>query len=404
MNHYAYSILLIGQLKTARTETLENFLKSRSQLLCVIGLMSPYATLNESRFSLYEKGQISIDGKLPNYLIKNTFIKFKDICIFISFLYYVFAIFKSFVIIKKKFNIFIGCATFSTVCGIILKKIGIVKFVIYYSLDYYVPPNKNDYIKYFVNSIYQFFDSFCINNSDIVWDISPRLYDARSIHSTFDVKHYCPIIVPMGWGSNVSRNVPLKNRDRWAIGFIGTLSDNQGLQMVVSAFPKLLEKYPKLTLHIIGHGPYYSEIRSLIKYYNLESSIRMYGFISDEQKAYDILQFCMIGIAPWTGDDTDNSHFADPGKPKLYALLGLPVLLTKYTMISTSISELNAGMAIDYSEDDFVNAVDFMIGDISNYKKFIDGLESFKSLCYADSIFSDAFNQTFLHIKDSVNA
>jgi len=397
----AINILLVGQLKTARTETIEEYLKSRNDSFSVIGLMSPFATTNEARCSTYSNKEKIEEFPLPHFMVGEGKI-FGELLIFISFIFYAYSIIKSLILINKKFDLFIGCATFSTACGVFLKKIGVVDRVIYYCLDFYIPPKKGIF-KQFINLIYRLIDGYCINNVDVIWDISPRIREARKPYSIFKIREYTPVIVPMGWGKNVSRNVPVDKRNRWSIGFIGTLSENQGLQMVIKAFPRLLSKYPNITLNIIGSGPYHSELSTLITKFDLSSSIKMHGFISDDNEAFDVLENCMIGIAPWTGDDTDNSYYADPGKPKLYALLGLPILLTKFTMISSTIVEMGAGKAINYSEDDFIYAIEEMMGDLTEYKKYMAGLENFKKICGADSIFSNAINKTILNLKGIKN-
>jgi glycosyltransferase involved in cell wall biosynthesis len=374
----------------------------RIKLFSVIGLISPYAINNESRCSTYNNGKKIRELSLPQFLIKDTN-RLGNKLLLISFFYYVISIVKSLIFMRKRYDLFIGCATFSTAMGILLRKLGIVKKVVYYCLDYYPTPNNRKF-EYFFNYFYKWVDNYCINNSDVVWDISPRIKDARRVFSNLNVQDYRPIIVPMGWGTRVNRNVPIVERDRWAIGFIGTLSPNQGLQMVINCFPKLILKYPNLKLHIIGHGPYYSTLMSLVRKFNIEKSIFMHGYISEDEKAFDILQNCMIGLAPWTGDDTDNSYYADPGKPKLYALLGLPILLTNYTMVSTTISNLKAGVAISYSEDEFINAIDLMLGEVSRHERFMLGLDNFKKICDADTIFEDAFEKTFLILENSYNA
>jgi len=386
------SIILVGQLKTARTETIEEFLINKTRDLTVVGLMSPYSTYNEARCTTYVNGKKKQQFHLPQFSIGRMKYLIQPLIV-ISFIFYFFSFSLSIIRLHKRFNLYIGCATFPTLFGIFLKKMQIVDSVIYYCLDYYPTP-KNFNFTYFLNIIYRWMDNYCINNSDVIWEISPKIRDAREKYSKKLFKRYSPLIVPMGWNSAISSNIPIAKRDRWSIGFIGTLSDNQGLQMVLKAFPKLLLKFPQLKLHIIGSGPYREQIELLIKNLDLKSSVILHGFIKDENKAFDILKHCMIGIAPWTGDSADNSHYADPGKPKLYALLGLPILLTKYTMIASEIARMGAGIAINYNEIEFIDALDEMISDLSSHQKFLNAVEHFKKLCDADSIFSNAFIET----------
>jgi hypothetical protein len=52
-------ILLVGQLVTSRTETVEDYVKGRARSLTVIGITSPFATENVSRCTLYENGKLT---------------------------------------------------------------------------------------------------------------------------------------------------------------------------------------------------------------------------------------------------------------------------------------------------------------------------------------------------------
>ena len=61
------TFLVMGQLKTSRTEILEEYLKKRTKSVGVIGVMSPFASYNESNFKLYENGHKTIEFALPNF-------------------------------------------------------------------------------------------------------------------------------------------------------------------------------------------------------------------------------------------------------------------------------------------------------------------------------------------------
>ncbi len=395
-----FDFLIIGQLKTSRTETLEEYLKPRTHSLGVIGIMSPFASYNESRCTLYEKGLKFKEFQLPSFCIKEVN-WWKQPLMCISFMVYFFSVFISVFRLHRKFDIFIGIATFSTMLGLILKKLGIVKKVIYYCLDYYPPP-KGISFNNSINTIYKNVDKWVVRKVDIVWHISPRIREARERYAKVPANSYKEVIVPLGYSNNIYRDCPLEKRERWTLGFIGTLSENQGLQMVAEAIPRLAVIFPEIKVRILGHGPYVLKLKDIVKKLDVEDRFIFHGFVHDENEVYDILSRCMIGLATWTGDETDNSLYADPGKPKLYALLGLPIIITSAPFVSQLIAETEAGEVISYSVDDFINAVRKIIASKEKYTSYKNGLEKFKIYCLAENIFNQAFSKLFSIFDDFI--
>lgn len=392
------NILIIGQLKTSRTETLEVYLKERTGNLAVIGLMSPFATYNEARCTLYENGTKKREFYLPSFSMKKvTWWNKPLMCL--SFMLYIIVVFIAVLRLRRKFHVFIGIATFSSMIGLILKKAGKVQRVIYYCLDYYPPP-QNFGFNQLVNTIYKKVDTWIVKDADMVWEISPRIKKAREHYAKVPADSYKEVIVPLGYAGEVSRNCPFEKKERWTLGFVGTLSENQGLQLVVAAMPRLVEKFPEIKVRIIGHGPYASKLKKDIQKNGLESRFILHGFLHDDNEVYDILSHCMIGLATWTGDETDNSLYADPGKPKLYALLGLPVIITSATWISQLIAQTGAGEVINYSVEEFIFAVEKIITNDDKFLKYLDGVKKFIPFCKSGNIFDQAFLKTIPHLWD----
>lgn len=386
--------LIVGQLKTSRTETLEKYLIGKTRSLGVIGFMSPFALYNEARCTLYEGSIKSKEFPLPAFTIKS--VKWWNYPMMsISFIVYIFAVLKSLLKLGCKFEIFIGIATFSITIGFILKKMRLVNKVIYYCIDYYPPPQSIGFNR-LVNIIYKKIDIAAVKRADIVWEISPFIQNARQQYSKVPDDSYNKIIVPMGWTYEVNRNIPIKEKEKWTLGFVGTISENQGLQLVIDSIPKLVKKYPEIKVRVIGHGPYASQLKELAKNNGVNDRFIFHGFVSDDNEAYNILSRCMIGLATYTGNATDNSLYADPGKTKLYALLGLPIIISSAPFVAQLIKNTGAGEVINYSVDDFVSAVEKIMGNEENYQRYLSGVERFKPYCRAEDLFNKAFSETFL--------
>ncbi len=393
MNFKESDFLIAGQLKTSRTETLEEYLRNRIFSLGVIGFMSPFASYSESRCTLYQQGVKSEEFSLPSYTIKKVN-PWKQPLICVSFLVYIYSFFLAAFKLKKKFDVFIGIATFSTMLGLFLKKTGRVKKVIYYCLDYYPKPKGFNFNR-FVNFVFRNIDKWVVKRADVIWHISPKIKEARQKYAKVDPNSYREVVVPLGYTKAIDYDLPLNERRRWSLGFVGTLSENQGLQMVIEAMVELRNKYPQIKVEVVGHGPYAQGLKKKVCEKNLENQFIFHGFIRDDWQVYDILSHCVVGLATWTGDEEDNSLYADPGKPKLYALLGLPIIITSAPYVAKVISNLGAGEVIEYKKEDFIEAVDKMISDENKYKKYKEGLEKFKPLCLADNIFDKAMKESF---------
>ncbi len=393
--------LVVGQLRTSRTEALENYLRHKARSLCVIGFMSPFAAHNESRCTLYEKGETIREFALPCFSIKNV-TWWKQPLMILSFSLYIVSFFYALLRLRRHFDIYVGIATFSSLLGLLAKKMGFSKKVNYYCLDFYTAPPKLCFNS-FINAVYKRADILCVKYADRVWDISDRIQQARQHFWSIPTESYKTVIVPLGYSNDIHRDISLETRERWTLGFVGTLSENQGLQMVVRSMPKLKNKFPDIKIRVVGHGPYADEIKQMVKEQGVEDQFIFHGFVQDDEDVYNILAGCMAGLATWTGDETDNSKYADPGKPKLYALLGLPIIITSAPQISGLIGETGAGEVIDYDIEQFIAATTRVLTSLESLKTYQKGVERFKPYCRAEDIFNSAFSESTPTLENTVS-
>lgn len=127
--------------------------------------------------------------------------------------------------------------------------------------------------------------------------------------------------------------------------------------MLVEAMPQIAANVPSVRVEVIGRGPYEAELKQMIATRGLGAHFRFHGFIPDEEKVLDLASRCACGVAPWTSSPDDNSLYADPGKPKLYAFCGLPVVITRGPAIAQEIESSGAGIAIEYDKRALVDAL-----------------------------------------------
>ena len=385
-------MVISGQVLNSLTEMVEDYLKERVAVLGVIGIASAYSPPDSARMTLYRDGVAEYTHRLFNIHFRKRN-KYTQYLLTFVFLTYIVSILKAAFRFKTKFDLFIGISCFSTFLGVILKWLGIVQKVVYYSIDYY-PLKKKRNFEYLMTRSFFLLDRFCVRNSDLVWHINPAIAEGRMTFGKVPPTAYKSIHVPIGYGKDLLRPKSFSEISRYRIGFVGTLSPNQGLQMAIPAFSKIAEKFPQAELEIIGDGVYRSEVEKLIEASPAKNRIRFHGFIGDRKKVTEILSSCALGIAPWTMDEENNVKYADPGKPKHYAFSGLPIVITRSNVIAAEIDEMNAGIAIDYDEAEFIQAVEKLLGDDDFLKKYRKNAIKFARKYITERIFDRALSET----------
>lgn len=69
-------------------------------------------------------------------------------------------------------------------------------------------------------------------------------------------------------------------RDKKILLFASRVCKEKSVDVVMDAFPAILEQYPECVLVITGEGPYESELKRKIKKNNLEDKVFLYGYLS----------------------------------------------------------------------------------------------------------------------------
>ncbi|RJP28960.1 MAG: glycosyltransferase [Candidatus Omnitrophota bacterium] len=392
INSSDLKILLCGQLITSRTETLEDYLKNRFRILGVIGITSPFAKINVSRCTLYDGRAIIRQFSFPSFLVSDAR-WYKQPLLVLSFgLYFVNIIFSA-LRLKKKFDIFIGVACFSAFTGLFLKKLGITRKLAYYCIDYYPTPKK-----FSLNTIsvilFRLMDRVVVRNADITWHISKRIEDARFKYAGVSPDKYYHTNAPLTYSKSLLRFKPLEEIERYTIGFVGSISENQGLQLLVKALPEIIARVPKVRVRVIGRGPYSGVLNNIVAEAGLKERFIFHGFIKDEAEVLEILSSCALGIAPWTCASDDNIIYADPGKPKLYAFCGIPIIMTNGTPVAEEIETYRAGISINYNESELRDAAIKLLADEGMLREYKVNAGKFAHRYITETIFDSVLEET----------
>jgi glycosyltransferase involved in cell wall biosynthesis len=385
--------ILCGLGFTSRTETVEDYLKDKVGSLTVVGISSCFLKENLSYCRYYEAGELKREFRVPNIRIKDYKWYRQPMMPFVVLMYFV-SICYAMIKLRKSFDVYLGVSHTFGLFGVILKKLGAVKDVIYYCIDYYIPAGIKDFHNIFSLPLLNWVDGFTARNSAFVWDLSSRIPEYRESIGKVKAGSYKEAVVPLGYSRQARTYKPFEEADRWRIGFVGSVTANQGLQLLLEAMPDIIKELPDVRVTIIGQGPYLSEFKSMVSRSNMDRYFDFRGFIKDEKAMLDILSGSAIAVALYS-DSIENKNIvcADVGKPKLYAVCGLPIITTKVCRPQGENIDIDAWRFIDYRKEDLKEAVCFMMKDPSRLKRLREQAFALGERFIADSIFDKAIVQ-----------
>lgn len=261
-----------------------------------------------------------------------------------------------FSVFKNQKPVYIGVDPLNSIWGVILKKMGRIKILITFTVDYSDKRYKNA----IMNSLYHFIDRMTVKNSDYLWSVSKRILDLRLRQGVKKNKlFYIPNSPPF------SQIKPLvkKNPNQHKLVTISTISKAVDFVIVLDAISEL-KKEMKIRLTIIGAGPGLENLKKEVKKRELSKEIVFLGPKTHEE-VFEILSRHGIGIALYT-DEAPWSFYSDSMKARDYLALGLPVVISGDIGTAHEINEKRAGIVIKRKKEELVAALKKLIED-KNY-------------------------------------
>lgn len=82
--------------------------------------------------------------------------------------------------------------------------------------------------------------------------------------------------------------------DRFAIGVIGRLSPEKGVDRAIRMMADLLKTHPQVELHLVGDGPQRAELENLANQLAVAHAIRWWGWQTDTQPIYEMLDTLLL--------------------------------------------------------------------------------------------------------------
>lgn len=364
---------------TGPCHELEEFLKGKAKAVAFVGLPFSYSKIPNAFLNFHENGRPKLTFKGPATRSANPFY-LKDIL----FIFY--AIFKT----GKVFDIFIGINNLNAFCGLLLKKLGRVKKVIFYTIDYIPQRFKNPIL----NRIYHWVDKYCCYHCDCVWNLSAVMAEERDKRGVLKARAARQVVVPIGNNFESIKRLTVKEINRHAIVYMGHLREKQGVELALEALPEVIAKVPQARLVIIGTGHLEESLKMRAKELAVESRVEFKGFIPDIAAVEAMLAKCAVAVAPYVVDAQSFTQYTDPGKPKTYLAAGLPVVMTRVSQAAIEIEKAGAGIIINYDKKELAGAIVKLFSDDEAYQRYRDNAINFARGFSWEKIFTGAFEKT----------
>ncbi len=268
----------------------------------------------------------------------------------------------------EKFDVYFASGNLSPLAGLILRELGIVKKVVYQSVDYYSMRFKNTVLNWLYFQLDKFFVRFC----DETWNVSPRMAPAREKQMGMNMKIFKRQYTVNNciWFYKTKR-LPYDKINRKKIIYRGMLLEFMGIDLAIRAMPLLLRRIPDLKFEIIGTGDQENYLKNLAKTLKVSKNVLFHGFVKERSEVERILSDAAAGIATFKPNmPVDRVINSDPGKIKDYLLLGMPVITTDTSYLSEEIANSKAGLIVNYNPKELAAAVVKLINNQRLLKEY----------------------------------
>lgn len=288
-----------------------------------------------SFYRLYERGALTAHGQSRNYR------GWPELLLYLKEMYFTLAWTRAF---GPAWDRYIAMDGLCTVFGNLLRATGRVRSTVFWAIDF-VPANR--FRSRLKNLIYAMINKDACTRSDEMWDLSPRMADARAQFAHIQRSQYrTHRVVPYGLWLGRLRHYGYEECQRQTIVFMGHLLEKQGVQLVLEALPAVLACVPNAQLKIIGDGSYRSVLEQRAAELGIASHCRFLGKIPRMEDLEDEVARSAVAVAPYIRRLDTWTAYADPGKVKTYLACGVPVLLTDVPWNAREIEEQGCGRIV----------------------------------------------------------
>lgn len=268
---------------------------------------------------------------------------------------------------NEQYDVCMAIGPWAGMIAIILKRQRKINKLVYEDVDYFPAFFDYDIIYERVRQM----EKTCLTWADIVVCVSEELVELRRYQTNTPV-YFIPNGVDLGVFKEKKAEESESTLDD-EIGvdavdliYSGALEDWAGVEFVIRGMRELIKILPDIKLAVLGKGSKGNMLFQLVKDLSLENSVRFYGTVKyDELPRY--FKNARIGIAVLK--PVELIRYAFPLKVVEYMAAGLPVIATDIGDMGRILKKNGAGIAINYSQAEFVEAACALLNDKELYKK-----------------------------------
>jgi len=292
---------------------------------------------------------------------------------------------------REKYDLYVGLDPINAFAGILLKIIGLVNKTVYYTIDY-VPKRFDNIV---LNFVYHSLDKFCVRYSDDTWNVGGEVANAREKYYHMDRKIYSKQYhLPIGVWPGQFKSLPFEKINLNKLVYIGSLKHIMGVELMIDAMPKLVKKFPRLRLDIVGGGVDEEILKQRVRKLKAEKYIIFHGWIRDRARVGVLASDAVIGLATFNTDEFSvEVKNADPSKIKEYLSMGLPVITTNVVPYYLELEKSKCAIVISYSVDSLVDAVETLLTNKTRLQAYKANASKFAEQFDYSKLFTNALSR-----------
>lgn len=322
-------------------------------------LYNKLAYKNSSWYEYYESGKLIFRKKSFHWVLPEVLHYIKDVIYTLIWC----------TRLNERFDAYIGLNPLNALLGIMMRRLGKVSKVVYYSIDYF--PQR--FPGSLMNKLYHFIDKVSVKFADETWNVSPNMVLSREkYHHDLNLRKKQFTVPIVAWVKGIRRR-KFSEIDKKRLVFVGLLDKSSGLELIIKALPKIKGKIKSVKLEVIGGGPNLDYLKQMARDFNVDSNIIFHDWVTDRKKVEEIISRSAVGLVLFNPEEFGTEiKNADPMKIKDYMSLGLPIISTDAILTAREIEKSKSGIIIRFDENELINAVVKLLGNgqlLSHYGK-----------------------------------
>lgn len=274
--------------------------------------------------------------------------------------------------IGGRLDIFIGEGPWEILLGLLLRRLGRVRAVVYDDIDYQPGFQPISGLRRWIIAT---LEQFGIHRADVVISVGERLASLRRVQGARHVR-----VIPNAVDVERFRMAWL-TRDggdggRPTLIYMGYLGAWGGVDLVLDAATLVVPRIPGLRVILLGHGSPLdlSALREGIRQRRLDRIVEFRGEVAYTDLPAQLAE-ADVGLAMFR--PLDLTRYAFPLKVVEYMAAGLPVLTTEDTEAADLVTRADAGESVPFDAPAVAQRIITLLGDPERYRRYARNAEVF---------------------------